>query len=123
MAPTLKKVVLPTCIEPHVIEPVPVSVVVIVPPSPSNDSVGGFCKIAPLTDKVPFTVNVMDDVMVPKVIDAHEVLALLVLVVIIGALVNDTTPICRMSVEVGDVLLGLQFVGVSHAVLLPPFQS
>jgi len=72
---------------------------------------------------VPFTVNVIDDVTVPKVIDAHDVLALLVLVVIVGGLVNDTTPICRMSVEAGEVLLGLQFVGVSQAVLLLPFQS
>jgi len=104
-------------------EPVPASVVVIVPPSPSSDIAGGFCKIAPLTDKVPFTVNVIDDVAVPKVIDAHEVLALLVLVVIVGALLNDTTPICKASLERGVVLLGLQFVGVSQAVLLPPFQS
>jgi hypothetical protein len=104
-------------------EPVPASVVVIVPPSPSNDNAGGFCKIAPLTDKVPFTVKVIDDVMVPKVIDAHDVLALLVLVVIVGRLVNETTPICRASVDKGDVLLGFQFEGVSQAVLLPPFQS
>jgi len=85
--------------------------------------VGGFCNIAPLTVNEPFTVKVIDDVIVPKVIDAQDVVVLLVLVVIVGALVNDTTPICKASLERGVVLLGLQFEGVSQAVLEPPFQS
>jgi hypothetical protein len=96
---------------------VPAIVVLTVPPRPSKDREGGFCNIWPLTVRVPFTVKVMDDEMVPNVIEAHDTL-----VVTKGGLVYDTTPICTSSVEVG-ITAGLQLDARAHALLVPPFQA